>query len=59
MSEQLTTILASTTLILLVVTIWGATIAFVAWDTSRRNLTGYQQFIGVTWWRLGSGRKSG
>ncbi|MEW5961889.1 MAG: FHA domain-containing protein [Chloroflexota bacterium] len=26
-------------------TIWGATVAFVAWDTSRRNLTGCQQFM--------------
>jgi hypothetical protein len=47
MSEQLTTILARTGLILLMVALWGATVAFVAWDTSRRNLTGYQQFIGV------------
>jgi hypothetical protein len=47
MSEQLLTILATTALILLLVAIWGATVAFVAWDTSRRSLTGRQQFIGV------------
>ena len=45
MSEQLTTILLSTAIILLSVTIWGATVAFVAWDASRRNLTGCQQFM--------------
>jgi hypothetical protein len=47
MSEQLTIILARTALILLLVMIWGATVAFVAWDTSRRNITGCQQFMGV------------
>lgn len=45
MTEQLTIILTSSAIILLSVTIWGATVAFVAWDTSRRNLTGCQQFM--------------
>ncbi|GIK40857.1 MAG: hypothetical protein BroJett011_46900 [Chloroflexota bacterium] len=45
MSEQLTTILISTAVILLSMTIWGTTVAFVAWDTSRRRLTGCQQFM--------------
>jgi hypothetical protein len=47
MSEQLTTILLNTALILLILGLWGAAIAFVAWDTTRRNLSGGQRFIWV------------
>jgi hypothetical protein len=47
MSEQLTSILLNTALILLILGLWGATVAFVAWDTTRRNLTGCQRFMWV------------
>lgn len=35
-------------IILLIMAVWGATIAYVARDTTRRNLTGCQQFMWVT-----------
>jgi pSer/pThr/pTyr-binding forkhead associated (FHA) protein len=47
MFEQLTTMVVGVAIILLIVAIWGATIAFVARDTTRRSLTGCQQSMWV------------
>jgi hypothetical protein len=48
MSEQVTTILASSAIILLTIAVWGASVAFVTWDTTRRNLSGCQQLLWVS-----------
>ena len=48
MSEQLSTILITTLIILVLIAAWIASIAFVYRDTRRRNLAGWQRFI----WRV-------
>jgi hypothetical protein len=48
MSEQLSAILLTTLIILVIIGTWGAMIAFVYRDTGRRNLPGWQRFIGFT-----------
>lgn len=45
MSEQLSNILLTTLIILLIMGTWGAMIAFVYRDTVRRNLPGWQRLI--------------
>ncbi len=47
MSEQLTLMLVVIAIVLLMLGVWVATIAFVYWDTRRRILPGRQQFIWV------------
>ena len=48
MSEQLSAILLTTLIILVIIGTWGAMIAFVYRDTGRRNLPGWQRFIWFT-----------
>ena len=48
MSEQLSNILLTTLIILVIMGTWGAMIAFVYRDTARRNLPGWQRFIWFT-----------
>lgn len=45
MSEQLSAILLTSLIILVIILAWGATVAFVHRDTARRRLAGWQRFL--------------
>jgi len=45
MSGELTTILINTGAILLALALWGGSIVYITWDTSRRNVSGCRQLF--------------